>query len=78
MPPEYPTQAREDGVSGTVMVIALISAEGRVVDAFVQDSIPELDLAAMKAVRQWKFKPASTTGKPLAVWVAIQVKFTLR
>jgi outer membrane biosynthesis protein TonB len=32
----------------------------------------------MEAVRQWKFKPASTAGKPLAVWVAIPVKFTLR
>jgi TonB family protein len=78
VPPEYPTQARVDGVAGTVIVIALISAEGRVADAFVHDSIPELDRAAMEAVRQWKFKPASTAGKPLAVWVAIPVKFTLR
>ena len=78
VPPKYPTQARVDGVSGTVMVIALVSTEGRVADAFVQDSIPELDLAAMTAVRQWRFKPASTAGKPLAVWVAIPVKFTLR
>jgi protein TonB len=78
VPPEYPTQARVDGVSGTVLVIALISTDGRVIDAFVRDSIPELDRAAMEAVRQWKFKPASTAGKPLAVWVGIPVKFTLR
>jgi TonB family protein len=77
VPPQYPTQARIDGVSGTVMVIALIGTQGLVIDAFVQDSIPELDRAAMEAVRQWRFKPASTGGKPLAVWVAIPVKFTL-
>ena len=77
VPPQYPIQARIDGVSGTVIVIALISVEGRVADAFVQDSIPELDLAAMTAVRQWKFKPASGDGKPMAVWVAVPVKFTL-
>ena len=77
VPPKYPTWARVAGVAGTVMVIALISTEGRVADAFVQDSIPDLDLAAMEAVRRWKFRPASTAGKPLAVWVAIPVKFTL-
>jgi protein TonB len=78
VPPEYPMQARVDGVSGTVTVVTLISTEGRVTDAFVEDSIPELDLEAMKAVRQWRFKPASTAGEPLAVWVRIPVKFTLR
>jgi protein TonB len=78
VPPKYPTQARVDGVSGTVIVFALISAEGRVADAFVHESIPELDFAAMEAVRRWKFKPASMAGKPLAVWVAIPVEFTLK
>jgi outer membrane biosynthesis protein TonB len=29
-------------------------------------------------VRRWKFKPASMAGKPLAVWVAIPVEFTLK
>jgi protein TonB len=78
VPPEYPNPARADGVEGTVLVIALVSSSGRVADAFVQDSIAELDLAAMDAVRRWKFKPASSAGKPLAVWVAVPVKFTLR
>jgi protein TonB len=36
-----------------------------------------LDAAAAAAVRQWRFKPATSKGEPVAVWVGIPVKFTL-
>ena len=36
-----------------------------------------LDDYAVGAVRQWRFKPAMARGKPVAVWVALPVKFTL-
>jgi len=29
-------------------------------------------------VRQWVFKPALSNNKPVAVWVAVPLKFTLR
>jgi len=40
-------------------------------------SIPMLDAAAIAAVKQWVFKPALSNNKPVAVWVAVPVKFTL-
>jgi protein TonB len=40
--------------------------------------VPVLDDAAIKAVRQWVFKPALSNNKPVAVWVAVPVKFALR
>jgi len=78
VPPEYPDLAREAGVSGTVMVQALVGRDGTVRDTRVVGSIPMLDAVAVRAVRQWTFKPAMADGKPVAVWVGIPVKFSLR
>ena len=75
--PVYPEEARRAGVSGTVMVKALVARNGRVVDVEVASSIPELDDAAIQSVRQWEFKPAMNKGQPIAVWVMIPIKFTL-
>jgi len=77
VPPEYPDIARAHGIEGTVLVSALVCADGTIIDAYMIKSIPELDGAAEQAVRQWIFQPARTGGLPVAVWVAIPVRFTL-
>jgi protein TonB len=76
--PDYPDIARQSGMEGTVMVQALVGKDGRVKDVRVVKSVPVLDEAAVKAVRQWVFKPALSNNKPVAVWVAVPVRFTLR
>jgi TonB family protein len=76
--PQYPASAREAGAEGTVMVQALVGKDGRVKDVLVTKSIPTLDAAATAAVRQWVFKPARGKNGPMAVWVAVPMKFTLR
>ena len=75
--PQYPDIAREASVDGTVMVQALVGKDGRVKDTRVVKSIPMLDASATAAVRQWVFKPALSNNKPVAVWVALKVRFTL-
>ena len=75
--PTYPDLAREAGVDGLVMVQALVGKDGKVRDAVVVKSIPMLDEAAKTAVRQWVFKPALSNNKPVIVWVACPVKFSL-
>ena len=75
--PVYPDIAREAGVDGTVIVQALVGKDGHVKDVRVQKSITMLDLSAQAAVRQWVFKPALSNNKPVAVWVAVPVRFTL-
>jgi protein TonB len=75
--PQYPDLAREASVDGTVMVQALVGKDGKVKDTRVVKSIPMLDAAAVAAVRRWVFKPALSNNKPVAVWVAVPVKFTL-
>jgi len=75
--PQYPDIAREAGVDGTVLVQALVGKDGKVHDVRVQKSIPMLDAAAIAAVKAWVFKPALSNNKPVAVWVAVPVKFSL-
>ena len=75
--PEYPDIARQAGVDGTVLVQALVGKDGTVKDTKVVKSIAMLDAAATAAVKQWVFKPALSNNKPVAVWVAVPVKFTL-
>jgi len=77
VPPVYPDIAREASVDGQVLVQALVGKDGHVKDVKVQKSIPMLDAAAIAAVKQWVFKPALSNNKPVAVWVAVPVKFTL-
>jgi protein TonB len=77
VPPQYPESARQWSVQGVVLVQALLGTTGNVERLFVIQSIPDLDVAALDAVQQWKFKPAASGGKPVAVWVVIPVRFTL-
>ena len=75
--PSYPDSARAHGVQGLVVVAALVCASGEVIDAYVLESIPELDDAAELALRQWIFRPAMTDGVPVAVWVVTQFRFSI-
>ena len=75
--PVYPDIAREAGVDGQVLVQALVGKDGHVKDTRVVKSIPMLDAAAVAAVKQWVFKPALSNNKPVAVWVAVPIKFSL-
>jgi len=75
--PQYPDLAHEASVEGTVLIQALVGKDGKVKDTKVVKSIPMLDAAADAAVRQWVFRPALSNNKPVAVWVAVPVKFTL-
>lgn len=77
VPPSYPDEAREKKIQGTVMTQALVGVDGTVHDIKIIRSIPGLDEAAMAAVRQWRFKPGTKNGVPVALWVAIPVRFTL-
>ena len=75
--PDYPSIAVEAGESGTVLVKALIDEQGRVADTRIAESVYMLDDAAVSAVREWKFAPARCGGRPVRVWVAVPVTFTI-
>jgi TonB family protein len=72
--PIYPNDMKPGG-EGTVMVQALVLEDGSVGDVRIVRSVPGLDEAAVACVRQWRFKPAMSKGAPVAVWVAVPVRF---
>lgn len=78
--PEYPSLAREAGVSGTVLARLLVGRDGRVLDVKVDErhGVPMLNDAVVQAARQWVFTPAYANRHPVAVWVAVPFVFRLQ
>ena len=77
--PQYTEEARAQKIQGTVLLTVDVEPDGVAHNIQVSRSLePGLDLQAIAAVQQWRFKPAMSKGVPTAVWVAVPVKFTLR
>ena len=75
--PNYPQIARMGKVQGTVEVSVVIDASGNVERAKVVKSIPQLDAAAVEAVKKWKYSPTVVNGVAVPVTMVVQVTFTL-
>ena len=75
--PEYPPEAKEDGIEGVVVVEITISAQGEVVDAIVVESVTGLDEAALSCVWDWEFEPAHKDGKPVSTTARVPITFAL-
>jgi|ERR1022692_4307 protein TonB len=75
--PRYPEKARQNRIQGTVVLHALISKEGDVVDLSAVSADPLLVKSAVKAVKQWKYKPYLLQGNPVEVDTQILVNFAL-
>jgi protein TonB len=75
---QYPPMAQSAKVEGIVVLETVIGIDGRVDQLRVLRSIPLLDQAAMDAVKEWEFEPATLNGTPVPVIVAVTVNFTLK
>jgi protein TonB len=77
--PRYPDSARREGIEGTVLLKTRVTERGLVETVQVERSAghPDLDQAAVEAVRRWRFEPARRSGEPVAVWVRIPVQYKL-
>lgn len=78
--PEYTDAARARKVQGAVELTLVVLADGAPApDIRVTRSLdPDLDQQAIKAARQWRFKPGTKDGQPVPVQVSIEMTFTLR
>ena len=74
--PAYPTQLMRENVHGTVILYAVIHADGSVGNVRVLRGIDDrLDRYAREAVEQWKFEPATKKGSPVDVEGTFQIPF---
>jgi TonB family protein len=76
--PVYPAAAKEARIQGAVVLEAVISVEGRVEDLNVLRSVPELEEAAIEAVRQWEYTPTLLAGVPVPVIMTVTVNLRLQ
>jgi periplasmic protein TonB len=78
--PAYTTEAMKARIQGEVLLTVIVRPDGTVTDARVTRSLDRvfgLDEEALEAARQWRFKPATRSGQPVAVYVTIGVGFTM-
>ncbi len=79
--PQYTADAMRAKVQGTVLLECVVLADGTVGRVDVVKSLDPtfgLDQEAVKAARQWRFRPGTRFGEPVAVLVTIELTFTLR
>ena len=79
--PAYTREAMQAKIQGTVWLTVIVLDSGHVGDVTVAKSLDAqygLDEEAVKAARQWVFKPGTRDGKPVNVEVTIEMTFTLK
>jgi len=79
--PPYPSRSRDLGEEGTVIIAILVDVDGSVADAYVSKSsgYALLDGSALSTVKaKWRFKPATSSGDPVASWVRAPVNFNIK
>ena len=77
--PTYPESARRRGEQGRVVLRVSVSSEGAPLDVEVMGTSghPSLDSAALSAVRQWRFIPATQAGRSVAAVAEVPIRFQL-
>ena len=74
--PAYPLELMKQNVSGTVILHAVILADGTVGMVRVLRSVDDrLDQFARDAIAKWRFQPATRNGSPVAVEATFWIPF---
>jgi len=79
--PSYTPEAMQQKIQGSVWMKVVVLESGDVGDVQISKSLDAeygLDEQAIKASKQWKFKPGMKDGKPVAVEVTVEMTFTLK
>lgn len=77
----YPDRAKREKREATIGVLVLVDENGRISDLKVQDADPYgvgFDDAALAAVRQAVFEPATKDGVAVKMWKLVRVGFRLK
>jgi periplasmic protein TonB len=76
--PSYPLLGRQMKVQGSVLLQALIGADGTIRDLRVLSGPAILASAARQAAQGWQFKPYLQNGQPVETQAKITVNFTIK
>jgi TonB family protein len=77
--PVYPEELQRQGITGTVMIKAVVGKDGRLINPKVinTDVHPLLAQAALESVSQWLYDPAKLNGQPVETVTSIDIAFNL-
>lgn len=75
--PVYPPIAKTAGISGTVVVEAVISKAGAIESLHVVSGPEMLRNAALDAIRAARYQPFRLNGEPIDIQTTITVNFRL-
>lgn len=76
--PEYTQEARENKVSGTIVLRGIFAFDGRVRGLRIVSGLPYgLNERALAAARKIKFVPATKDGHPVSQYIQIEYNFYL-
>jgi protein TonB len=77
---QYTSEAMQNRIEGKVGLEAVVQSDGKVGEVKVVQSLDALyglDDNAVKAMKQWEFKPGMKDSKAVAVRIAVEMKFVL-
>ena len=75
----YPAMARQQRITGKVVVLVLVTEDGTVADSRLQQGLGSktgVNEAVLAAVRRSKFRPATKNGTPVKMWRTVVVDVT--
>ena len=76
--PEYPKGLITEGIEGTTVITATVTADGNIAECAVKSADHELfGESAIAALKQWRFTPHEVDGKPVKKKVNIPFNFHL-
>ncbi len=76
--PIYPRAMARSGIVGHVLVAFVVKQDGSVKDVeIVRSSRAEFEAAAIECVSQWKFRPATLSGKKIEMKMQVPIAFSL-
>jgi TonB family protein len=73
--PVYPLEAKQAGITGVVVLDAMIAPDGAVRGVRVVSGPPVLADEAVKAVSQWVYEPVTVDGRPVAAHTRVTLTF---
>jgi TonB family protein len=78
VPPVYPVNALKSQVQGQVLVNATIGKDGIPKDLKVIKGDQRLVTAALTAIRQWRYRPATLASQPIETQAVVTVTFAVK
>jgi protein TonB len=76
--PDYPEEARRRGLEGQVMLRVVVGDDGRVGKIEVLRGEEPFVSEALRAVRSWRYRPATLDGSAVAAYRVVRIPFRLK